>query len=83
VVSDDLDLGSVQNTATASGSFNGMTITSPKAAAIYPVDAKPAVDEKRSPTLWARHFLKLVTSFFAVSPSSTPSEIRARMALPW
>ncbi|WP_299030919.1 hypothetical protein [uncultured Sulfitobacter sp.] len=39
----DLQLGSTNNTATASGNFDGVPVVSPSDSAIYPVDAAPAL----------------------------------------
>ncbi|SFL45773.1 conserved repeat domain-containing protein [Loktanella salsilacus] len=78
VVSDDLDLGSVQNTASASGTFNGATITSPKTVAIYPVDAKPAVDvEKVADPVGATFSAvgdKLYYSYTVINPVREPGQ---------
>jgi uncharacterized repeat protein (TIGR01451 family) len=78
VVSNDLDLGSVQNTASASGTFNGATITSPKTVAIYPVDAKPAVDvEKVADPVGATFSAvgdKLYYSYTVINPVREPGQ---------
>ncbi|MHA6268279.1 DUF7507 domain-containing protein [Aliiroseovarius sp. CAU 1755] len=43
LVAGDIGFGSVTNVATASGDYNGTTITSPSDDAIYPVTATPAI----------------------------------------
>lgn len=39
----DLELGATNNTASASGTFDGETVTSPSDSAIFPVDAQPSL----------------------------------------
>lgn len=39
----DLQLGATNNTASASGTFDGVPVTSPSDSAIYPVDGEPAL----------------------------------------
>jgi uncharacterized repeat protein (TIGR01451 family) len=40
----DLEVGSTNNTATATGTFDGVPVTSPSDSAIFPVDATPALN---------------------------------------
>lgn len=78
IVSNDLDLGSVQNVATATGRFDNQPVTSPKVAAIYPVEAEPAVNVRKAADPVGATFSQvgdeLYYSFTVTNPVRAPGQ---------